>query len=368
MTAAAGLALQNDRLQAELRAEVEFWDTVTNTVPSLLATVDTEGVIRNLNAAAVDVAGYEDKASVVGRDYWDVFIDAWERDEVRARFAALAPDFPAGEYENTFVNARGERRVVFWRTAPVHDANGDVVAIVSGGADITMRRKRELELERERDVQTTVFDSMPSIMVVLAPDGTIRDRDGDDPSVGANRAFKKAVDWPDDQLVGRPFLDIVVEDDDGRAARAIATAAGGDTSDYVESELLSADGSSRVFVWSAIPIADVTGRMDHLVLICGADITERYRLEAEQERERAFLYTIANNAPSLLCLIDERRRHDRARREHRVRAHARIRAGGDRRPGVLGDVRRPVRGRRGPGRDHAASPRASCRPSATTRG
>ena len=58
-------------------------------------------------------------------------------------------------------------------------------------------------------------------------------------------------------------------------------------------------------MWSAIPIADVTGRMDHLVLICGADITERYRLEAEQERERAFLYTIANNAPSLLCLIDE---------------------------------------------------------------
>ncbi len=305
VTAAAGLALQNDRLQAELRAEVAFWDTVTNTVPSLLATVDTEGVIRNLNAAAVDAAGYEDKRAVVGRDYWDVFIDAWERDEVRARFGALAPDFPAGEYENAFVNARGERRVVFWRTAPVHDANGDVVAIVSGGADITMRRKRELELERERDVQTTVFDSMPSIMVALAPDGTIRDRGGDDPSVGANRAFKKAVDWPDDQLVGRPFLDILVEDDDGRAARAIATAAGGDTSEYVESALLSADGSSRVFVWSAIPIADVTGRMDHLVLICGADITERYRLEAEQERERAFLYTIANNAPSLLCLIDE---------------------------------------------------------------
>ena len=306
VTAAAGLALQNDRLQAELRAEVAFWDTVTNTVPSLLATVDTDGVIRNLNAAAVDVAGHEDKRDVVGRDYWDVFIDAWERDEVRERFAALAPDFPAGEYENTFVNARGDRRVVFWRTAPVHDANGDVVAIVSGGADITMRRKRELELERERDVQTTVFDSMPSIMVALAPDGTIRDRDGDDPSVGANRAFKKAVDWPDEQLVGRPFLDILVEDDDGRAARAIATAAGGDTSDYVESALLSADGSSRVFVWSAIPIADVTGRMDHLVLVCGADITDRYRLEAEQERERAFLYTIANNAPSLLCLIDER--------------------------------------------------------------
>jgi PAS domain S-box-containing protein len=304
VTAAVGLALRSDRLQAELRAEVAFWDTVTNTVPSLLVTVDTDGAIRNLNAAAVEVAGFGEKHQVVGRDYWDVFIDPSERAEVVARFADLAPAFPAGEYENVFVNARGERRVVFWRTAPVHDENGDVIAIVSGGADITMRRKRELELERERDVQTTVFESMPSIMVALARDGTIRDRDADTPSVGANRAFRRLVRWPDEELVGRSFLDLVVEDDDGRAARAIEAAAAGHTSEEVESELRSADGSSRVFVWSAIPIADVTGRMDRLVLVCGADITERKRLEVENELERAFLNAIANNAPSLLCLID----------------------------------------------------------------
>jgi PAS domain S-box-containing protein len=304
VTAAAGLALRNDRLRAELRAEVEFWDTVNNTVPSLLVTIDTDGVIRNLNAAALEVAGYGTKEEVVGRDYWDVFIDPAERADVVARFAALAPGFASGEYENTFVNARGERRVVFWRTAPVHDENGDVIAIVSGGADITVRRRRERELERERDVQTTVFEFMPSIMVALAPDGTIRDRDADNPSVGANRAFRQAVRWPDEDLVGRPFVDILVEDDDGRAARAIATAARGETSQEVESEILSADGSSRVFVWSAIPIADVTSRMEHLVLVCGTDITERKQLELENELERAFLNAIANNAPSLLCLID----------------------------------------------------------------
>ena len=304
VTAAARLALRGDRLQAELRAEVEFWDTVTNTVPSLLTTVDTEGVIRNLNRAAVETAGYSEKHEVVGRKYWDVFIDREERPAVMGRFEALAPDFAPGEYENTFVNAKGERRVVFWRTAPVHDEMGIVVAIVSAGVDITMRRKRELELERERDVQTTVFESMPSIMVVLAPDGTIRDRDVDNPTVGANSAFRAAVRWPDEELVGRPFLDLVVEDEDGRAERAIAAAAAGERSDEVESELRSADGSSRVFTWYAIPIADVTGRMDRLVLVCGADLTERKRLEVANELERAFLNAIANNAPSLLCLVD----------------------------------------------------------------
>jgi PAS domain S-box-containing protein len=304
VTAAVGLALRGDRLQAELRAEVGYINTVTDTLPSLLTSIDVDGRILNVNAAAVEVAGYSSRDELVGKYYWDVFIDASERDDVIERFAALSPDFPAGEYENAFLNECGEQRVVYWRTAPLHDQNGEVFAIVSGGVDITMRRQRERELERERDVQTTVFHAMPSIMVVLAQDGTILDRDVDDPRIGANRAFRRTVSWPDEDLIGRAFLDIVAEDDDGRAARAIAAAAAGKTSDEVESSLLSADGSSRVFAWSAIPIADVTARRERIVLICGADVTERKRLEVENERERAFLNAIANNAPSLLCLID----------------------------------------------------------------
>jgi PAS domain S-box-containing protein len=303
VTAAASLMLRNDRLQAELRAEVEFLDTVTNTVPSLLAIVGTDGRIQGVNDAALDVAGYAHKDEVVGLLYWDVFIDPSERADVEERFAALAPHFPVGEYENAFTNARGESRVVYWRTAPYHDWTGAVTAIVSGGVDITMRRKRERELERERDVQTTVFEAIPSVMVVLARDGTIRDRDAEDPRVGANRAFRLALGRPDSELVGRPFLDLVVEDDDGRAARAIAAAAGGIASDEIESELAGADGA-RAFAWAAVPIADVTGRTDGLVLVSGMDVTERRRLEDEKERERVFLNAIANNAPSLLCLVD----------------------------------------------------------------
>lgn len=304
VTAAARLTIRSDRLQAELRSEVEYINTVTDTAPSLLSSIDPDGRIRNVNVAAARAAGYESREEVIGKYYWDVFIDPTERPAVIERFEALAPDYAPGEYENAFVNARGEPRVVYWNTAPLRDENGVVFAIVSGGVDITERRKRELELEREREIQSTVFESMPSIMVVLAPDGTIRDRDADNPSVGANHAFRTSLRWDDEYLVGRPLLDLVVEDDDERAAHAIAAAAAGRRSEEVESDLRCADGSVRSFAWSAIPIADVTDRRERLVLVCGADITERIRLEGEKERERAFLYAIANNAPSLLCLID----------------------------------------------------------------
>jgi PAS domain S-box-containing protein len=301
---AAGIALQNERLQAELRAELEYMSTVTNTAPSLLVTIGADGRVNTINRAALEAAGYTENEDVRGRFYWDLFIDPREHEAMTARFHALAPDFPPGEYENTFEDARGELRTIYWRTAPVRDAAGTVVSIVSGGIDITMRRRRELELERERDVQTRVFESMPSMIVALALDGTIRDRDADNPQVGANRAFRDAIRWPDEELVGRDFLDLVVDDPDGQAARALESAASGTTSEQVESQLRSKDGTARTFAWFAFPIADVTGRMERLILICGADITERTRLEAEKEREREFLNAIANTAPSLLCLID----------------------------------------------------------------
>ena len=304
VTAAAALALQNDRLQAELRAEVNFVNTVTNTAPSLLVSIGTDGRVRTINAAALEAAGYDDEKAATGRHFWELFIEPAEREAMIARFHALAPDFPPGEYENTFTNVRNEVRTIYWRAAPVKDAAGRVISIVSGGLDITERRKRELELERERDATTTALEAIPSIAVLLDREGTIRDRDLDNPRVGANRAFRQALGWRDHELVGLPFADLIAEDDDGQASAAIATAAAGGASEEVESELRSADGTLRAFAWTAVPVADVTGRSESLVLVSGIEVTERRRLEVEKERERAFLNAIANNAPSLLCLIE----------------------------------------------------------------
>ena len=146
-----------------------------------------------------------------------------------------------------------------------------------------------------------------------------------------------------------------------RAAAAIATAGAGAASEEVESELRCADGSVRAFPGRPFRSPTSPGAREALVLVSGIEVTERRRLEVEKERERAFLNAIANNAPSMLCLIDDEGRAHAGRREHRLRAHARIRAVDDRRSGALGAVRRPCRGRRGAQRSSRPSPRASRR-------
>jgi PAS domain S-box-containing protein len=150
VSAAVALALDNERLEAELRAQYGYLNTIVETARSLLVTIDTDGVIRNLNPATVEASGYGSYDEVRGKYFWDVFIDDSERRAMLARFRAAAPDFPAAEYENAFTNARGERRVIAWSSAPLVDERGKVVRLVAGGVDITLRKQQEEELRASR--------------------------------------------------------------------------------------------------------------------------------------------------------------------------------------------------------------------------
>ncbi len=306
VTAAAGLALQNDRLQAELRAEVAFWDTVTNTVPSLLATVDTDGVIRNLNAAAVDVAGHEDKRDVVGRDYWDVFIDASERDEVRGALRSARAGLP------------GRRVREHLRERPGR-APGRLLA--DGTRPRRERRRGRDRLGRRRHHHAAQARARAGARARRPDDGVRLDAEHhgragarrDDSRPGRRRPERRGEPRVQEgrRLARRPARRPPVPRHPRRGRRRPCSPRDRDRGGWRHLGLRRVGSSCRPTEAPASscgpPSRSPTSRggWTDLVLVCGADITERYRLEAEQERERAFLYTIANNAPSLLCLIDD---------------------------------------------------------------
>ena len=150
VSATVALALDNERLETELRAQYEFLTTIVDTAPSLLVSIDVDGVIRNLNVETVTTSGHDADDDIRGRFFWDVFIDESDREAMIGRFRAAAPEFAPAEYENDFTNARGERRVIAWRSAPVRDETGKVVRIVAGGLDVTHLKEQELELRASR--------------------------------------------------------------------------------------------------------------------------------------------------------------------------------------------------------------------------
>ena len=299
VAATASLAFERERLQAEVRAQYRFLETIINTAPSLLSVVDTEGRFRNFNRALEVASGLDDRSLIEGAYFWDVFFDPHEREAARQMFRDAAPDFPAGEYEHTFTDAKGQEHVIAWRTAPLVDGNGRVVRVVAGGIDITDRKRRELELQRQRDFAATVADTIPSFILITDHDAIVVPR-------GANRAFCDAFDRTLEGLQGTSFLDLIAAEDEFAARMAIAGAANGVPQQERESRWLTCDGRERVVAWTATPILDQWGIAR--VLVSGADITERKRQEEEIRASRSRIVAATDAARRRL----ERNLHDGA--------------------------------------------------------
>ena len=73
-----------ERLQAEVRAQYVFLETIVNTAPSLLMSLDPDGRIANFNTACELASGYENVEDVRHEYFWDVFISPAERDVLTA--------------------------------------------------------------------------------------------------------------------------------------------------------------------------------------------------------------------------------------------------------------------------------------------
>ena len=173
VAAAAALALDNERLTAELRAQYQVLITAVNTSPALLCVLDTEGRIKNFNDAVERATGLDDPEAIRNKYFWEIFIDPSERKEMLARFRAASPEFPPAEYENTFVNATGDELVIAWSAAPLHDESGRTVGIVAGGLDITERHRHAAELERERTFLNAIANNAPSLLALVDERGVV---------------------------------------------------------------------------------------------------------------------------------------------------------------------------------------------------
>mgnify|MGYP000223944422 CR=1 FL=1 len=300
VSAAASLQLANERLRAELRSQLALLDTAVNTAPSLLTVVDTEGRIRNFNRAVERALGVEDPERIRGQYVWDVFMDPSEREELRARFRAAAPDFAPAVHENAFTNARGERLVIQWSSAPIVE-DGRVVAVVAGGLDVTERKRREEELQRERDSTDTLVQTIPTLIVVTDEAGAVLFHEG---RAGINRAVQETLGWRDENVGGRPLVELVHPDDAAAVEEARAAALAGPTTEERESRWRHADGRDVVVAWRATQIPDPSELERRLVLFSGTDVSERKRRELQLQQQRHFVDIIGESVPSLLAVVD----------------------------------------------------------------
>ena len=147
----------------------------------------------------------------------------------------------------------------------------DTKCVLWVGHDITDRKLAESALQESETRYRELFDAAQDTVMVLDPDGTIRD---------LNRAFERVTGWPREEWIGRLAFDLVPAEELDDQRRAFAQRlAGGPRTDR-RWKVRHRDGTHRmVEIRSDV---DMRGGVVQSLLAIVRDVTDQVRAEDER--------------------------------------------------------------------------------------
>ncbi len=296
---------ERKQAEEELRAERDRARRYLDLAPVTFVALDAAGVVTLINPRGCEILG-RPAPEVVGRNWFDEFVPARERDRVRAIFRDLMAGRiePREHAENPIVNRDGEERLIAWHNTVLPDAEGRGTGVLSSGVDITERKQAEEALRRSRGQLLHAQQ--------LAHLGSWEYRIGSETAYWCDELYRIFSLEP--RPGGMPyeaFLERIHPDDRERAdrefARSIETGAPYDS----EYRIVRPDGEVRVVHSRAEVASDEAGRPAR-IFGSAQDITARARAEEALRRREEQLRELAAD----LSRVEERTRRRLAANLH----------------------------------------------------
>ncbi|MDG5817691.1 PAS domain S-box protein [Natronococcus sp. A-GB7] len=156
----------------------------------------------------------------------------------------------------------------FWNRvtiAPLFDGE-TVTNFVGIQQDVTDRRRRERELEREREFVEQGLDVLDDVFYVIGTDRRLR---------RWNERLPEVTGYTDDEIAEMDVLEFVPADERKAITRSIENVLDGET-ETAESELLTADGERIPHEFTGSQLTDTDGELVGLVGV-GREVSERTR-------------------------------------------------------------------------------------------
>jgi two-component system cell cycle sensor histidine kinase/response regulator CckA len=242
--------------QARLRDD-PVMRSIAAAAPDIIMLLTRDGRIQFINRTAPGLSVEE----VIGTDVFR-YVSEDQHASLRACFAGVLETGEPGRCEAVMQLPDG--LVTFWESRVGAVKEGDLVtglAVVA--SDVTERR----EAAADRDL---LFRLSIDLCSVASFDGYFR---------RVNPAFERTLGWSERELLSRPFIEFVHEDDRASTLDAIERLrAGENITDFVN-RYRCADGQFRTLSWRSKSVPET-----RLIYGTARDVTERLALE-EQLRQ-----------------------------------------------------------------------------------
>jgi PAS domain S-box-containing protein len=188
------------RAEKALRDNEEKFRTIFNSSFEFIGTLLPDGTLAQANQAALDFSKSEE--SQIGKIFWETCW--WNKSpEIQEQLKRAFERSLKGEtvrYETYNYDTEGNKVLVDFSLKPVKNEAGEIVLLIAEGHDISELKRAEEEMNSMRKYLKNVFDSMPSILVGVDPEGFI---------IHWNMEAEKQTGMPLEKVIGQPLENVL---------------------------------------------------------------------------------------------------------------------------------------------------------------
>jgi PAS domain S-box-containing protein len=256
----------------------------------IMLVIGADQRVRLINRKGCELLGTTEQ-DIVGKNWFDNFIPAGNREKIRALFMQLMTrDGDLHEYNrNPVVTRSGEERLIAWHNSLLYDAAGNITASLSSGEDITVQQQAQEQLRQREEQLRLTLENAPIGIVTAGLDGRL---------LSVNPAFCKILGYPADELTRLCIEDITHPDDREESRNRIHALVHGEIDGYdLVKRYIRRDG---IIINGRVRAGLVRDALGKPLMLVGEveDTTQRQR--AEQ-----MFQLVVESAPNAIVMVNQ---------------------------------------------------------------
>ena len=316
----AALAIDNARLYAEAQAAEARYRGLFEGVADAILSIDAEGRFRDVNAAAIELLGYQ-REELLGSRLEDLIAPGAERTEVevlwRPRDGIWRGELELRRKDGMILTVEARTTVVELPAGPV------ALSVVR---DVSERHRAAIDRQR----LAAIVESSDDVIIGKTLDGIV---------TSWNQAAERLYGYTAEEMIGQSIARIFPPERIDELRDFMDRLRRGERISHHDAVRIAKDGRRIDISVSVSPVTDAAGRIVGAATIA-QDISERKRMEAAQ---RDFLAMVSHDLRSPLTVIRASAQLLQRRGEYREATVATILEYADRMARLIDDLADVVR-------------------------